>query len=198
MICREVSILAPAAQPDLHRFAIDSTSRSTPSKHSFLSVDETMGAFFGIVLSLLAIFLILLVLVQRGRGGGLAGALGGMGGSSAFGAKAGDVFTRITIVVVAIWITICILAGHWARNQGDLLTGSSSTTPPASTTLQSPPGAQGSTPESEASDAEGAPPAAAGPIMAPAAVEGSTAAPGATTTTATADETKTEPTKSDK
>jgi preprotein translocase subunit SecG len=79
-----------------------------------------MGAFFGIVLALLAIFLILLVLVQRGRGGGLAGALGGMGGSSAFGAKAGDVFTRITVVVVAIWITICILAGHWARNQGDL------------------------------------------------------------------------------
>ena len=52
----------------------------------------------------MAIFLILLVLVQRGRGGGLAGALGGMGGSSAFGAKAGDVFTRITIVAAAIWI----------------------------------------------------------------------------------------------
>src|SRR5687768_7239306 len=44
---------------------------------------------------LVAIFLILLVLVQRGRGGGLAGALGGMGGQSAFGTKAGDLFTRI-------------------------------------------------------------------------------------------------------
>lgn len=82
-----------------------------------------MGFVFGFLLSVLAIFLILLVLVQRGRGGGLAGALGGMGGSSAFGAKAGDVFTRITIVVVAIWIFICILAGHWARGQRDPLIG---------------------------------------------------------------------------
>jgi preprotein translocase subunit SecG len=78
-----------------------------------------MSALFSIILALLAIFLILLVLVQRGRGGGLAGALGGMGGSSAFGAKAGDVFTRITVVVVAIWITICIIANHWAKNRGD-------------------------------------------------------------------------------
>ena len=53
---------------------------------------------FGILLFLTSLFLILLVLVQRGRGGGLAGALGGMGGQSAFGTKAGDVFTRITIV----------------------------------------------------------------------------------------------------
>ena len=94
-----------------------------------------MGFFFGTVLSLLAIFLILLVLVQRGRGGGLAGALGGMGGSSAFGAKAGDIFTRITIVVVAIWIVICILAGHWARNKGDLLTGTRGEAQPRSESL---------------------------------------------------------------
>lgn len=53
------------------------------------------------------LFLILIVLVQRGRGGGLAGALGGMGGQSAFGAKAGDVFTRVTIVTAAIWIFLC-------------------------------------------------------------------------------------------
>ena len=52
-------------------------------------------------------FLILLVLVQRGRGGGLAGALGGMGGQSAFGTKAGDTFTRITIGVAAFWIVLC-------------------------------------------------------------------------------------------
>ena len=63
----------------------------------------------------LAVFLILLVLVQRGRGGGLAGALGGMGGSSAFGAKAGDIFTRITIVTAAIWIVLCIAAASSGR-----------------------------------------------------------------------------------
>ena len=53
------------------------------------------------------VFLILLILIQRGRGGGLAGAFGGMGGQSAFGTKAGDVFTRITIVTAAIWISLC-------------------------------------------------------------------------------------------
>jgi preprotein translocase subunit SecG len=69
-----------------------------------------MQLVFQILLTLVAIFLILLVLVQRGRGGGLAGALGGMGGSSAFGAKAGDIFTRITIVAAAVWIILCIAA----------------------------------------------------------------------------------------
>jgi preprotein translocase subunit SecG len=78
-----------------------------------------MSAFFALLLSLLAIFLILLVLVQRGRGGGLAGALGGMGGSSAFGAKAGDVFTRITIVTASIWIAISIIAYFWADHRSD-------------------------------------------------------------------------------
>ena len=72
-----------------------------------------------LTLALMAIFIILLVLVQRGRGGGLAGALGGPGGSSAFGAKAGDTFTRITIVAVSIWIVTCILASLWASNRGD-------------------------------------------------------------------------------
>src|SRR5262249_52764185 len=56
------------------------------------------------LLALGSVFLILLVLIQRGRGGGLAGALGGMGGYSAFGTRAGDVFTRVTIVAAALWI----------------------------------------------------------------------------------------------
>jgi len=64
---------------------------------------------FSIPLSLLSVFLILVVLVQRGRGGGLTGALGGMGGQSAFGTKAGDLFTRITIAVAAVWILLCML-----------------------------------------------------------------------------------------
>src|SRR5712671_2114778 len=74
-----------------------------------------MNVLFALVLSFLAIFLILLILVQRGRGGGLTGALGGMGGSSAFGAKAGDVFTRITIVTAGIWIAVCVAAAYWSN-----------------------------------------------------------------------------------
>jgi preprotein translocase subunit SecG len=57
---------------------------------------------------LTSIFLILLILIQRGRGGGLAGAFGGLGGQSAFGTKAGDLFTRITIGVAAFWIVLCV------------------------------------------------------------------------------------------
>jgi preprotein translocase subunit SecG len=65
---------------------------------------------FAISMSLIAVFLILLVLVQRGRGGGLAGAFGGLGGQSAFGAKAGDLFTRITMVAAFLWIVLCMAA----------------------------------------------------------------------------------------
>ena len=66
--------------------------------------------FFGILLFASSLFLILLVLVQRGRGGGLTGALGGMGGQSAFGTKAGDLFTRITMVTAAVWLLLCLMA----------------------------------------------------------------------------------------
>lgn len=69
-----------------------------------------MMAWLGNILLVLAAFasvlLIGIVLLQRGRGGGLAGALGGMGGQSAFGTKAGDVFTRITIVLAIIWVVL--------------------------------------------------------------------------------------------
>jgi preprotein translocase subunit SecG len=65
---------------------------------------------FGILIFLTSLFLILLVLVQRGRGGGLTGALGGMGGQSAFGAKAGDTFTRVTMVTATFWILLCMAA----------------------------------------------------------------------------------------
>ncbi|QDS98896.1 preprotein translocase subunit SecG [Adhaeretor mobilis] len=81
-----------------------------------------MKPVYGLLLSVTAIFMILLVLVQRGRGGGLAGALGGAGGSSAFGAKAGDVFTRITIGAAAFWIVLCIAAAKWG-GEGESLVG---------------------------------------------------------------------------
>jgi preprotein translocase subunit SecG len=67
-----------------------------------------MANFLMVLLLLIALFLIVLVLIQRGKGGGLAGAFGGMGGQSAFGTKAGDLFTRITIGVAAVWIILCM------------------------------------------------------------------------------------------
>lgn len=63
-------------------------------------------ALLSILIFLSGLFLILLILVQRGRGGGLVGALGGGGTSSPFGSRAGDAFTRYTIVLALIWIAL--------------------------------------------------------------------------------------------
>ncbi|HEY6563869.1 MAG TPA: preprotein translocase subunit SecG [Pirellulaceae bacterium] len=83
------------------------------------------STLFGVLLFLVALFLILLILIQRGRGGGLSGAFGGMGGQSAFGSKAGDAFTRITIVVATIWMTLCVLGVLFlGRSEDPLANGS--------------------------------------------------------------------------
>ena len=58
---------------------------------------------------ILTLFLIVLILIQRGKGGGLAGAFGGMGGSSAFGARTGDVFTKVTVGVAFAWILLSMV-----------------------------------------------------------------------------------------
>lgn len=76
-----------------------------------------LGTF---LLVFLSFFMIVLILLQRGRGGGLAGAFGGMGSQSAFGTKAGDTFTRITIVVAIIWVVLAGGVGMAMRKvQGD-------------------------------------------------------------------------------
>lgn len=69
------------------------------------------------VLFITGCILMLIILLQRGRGGGLAGALGGMGGQSAFGTKAGDVFTKITVVVAVIWVVLAGTSG-WVLRAG--------------------------------------------------------------------------------
>lgn len=68
-----------------------------------------------ILLLLSGAFLMLIVLLQRGRGGGLAGAFGGMGGQSAFGTKAGDVFTKVTIGVAVFWVIMAGVTGFAMR-----------------------------------------------------------------------------------
>ena len=70
-------------------------------------VGALSGALLGWLMGFLSLFLVLLILVQRGKGGGLTGALGGPGAQSAFGSKAGDTFTFITVVVACIWGFAC-------------------------------------------------------------------------------------------
>jgi preprotein translocase subunit SecG len=129
---------------------------------SFLLIATIGQAILKLLLSLMAIFLILLVLVQRGRGGGLAGALGGMGGSSAFGAKAGDVFTRITIVAAAIWIVLCIAATKMTPSTESRISTGLTGAPPASRAATEEKPAEstsaGETASDEAAPAEGSEP----------------------------------------
>jgi preprotein translocase subunit SecG len=80
-----------------------------------------MSVILMILLLLTAIFLIILILIQRGKGGGLAGAFGGMGGQSAFGTKAGDMFTKITIGVAAFWLLLCVVSVRFMGAQKDVL-----------------------------------------------------------------------------
>jgi preprotein translocase subunit SecG len=107
------------------------------------------------LLLLSAVFLILLVLVQRGRGGGLAGAFGGLGGQSAFGTKAGDLFTRVTIALATFWILLClfsvwILSGTSGRIETDA---------PRSVPAKSADGATPALPDRQPADSTGAAPA---------------------------------------
>jgi preprotein translocase subunit SecG len=59
-----------------------------------------------------ALLLVGIILLQRGRGGGLAGAFGGAGGQSAFGTRAGDVFTRLTLGIAVAWVTLAVVTGY--------------------------------------------------------------------------------------
>jgi len=75
-----------------------------------------LASFGTVLLSVLiggtSILLICLILLQKNRGAGLSGALGGVGGHSAFGTKTGDVFTWITVGLVAAFLLFNVIA-NW-------------------------------------------------------------------------------------
>ena len=62
-----------------------------------------------VIFVLTCIILIIIVLLQKGRGGGLSAAFGGAGDQSAFGSKTGDVFTKITIGIVAVFLILSMV-----------------------------------------------------------------------------------------
>lgn len=75
----------------------------------FAAINEPWGWILNGVLILVSLILMFIVLIQRGKGGGLAGAFGGPGGSSAFGSRAGDAFTKITLYLAAIWVLVIMI-----------------------------------------------------------------------------------------
>ena len=100
-----------------------------------LAAVDWLHYLFMIPLGLISVFLILVILVQRGRGGGLTGALGGMGGASAFGTKAGDLFTKITIAVAFVWIVLSMASLKFLNQRSPFNTAQRGTGAASSTTL---------------------------------------------------------------
>ncbi len=80
---------------------------------------------------IVSVLLIFIVLIQRGKGGGLAGAFGGVGGSSAFGSRAGDLFTRVTLVLAGVWLLLIMVHVYVVQSsRGTAASSSSLVAPP--------------------------------------------------------------------
>ncbi|MBN2131296.1 MAG: preprotein translocase subunit SecG [Sedimentisphaerales bacterium] len=71
--------------------------------------------FVAVLFVLVSVVLVLVILIQKGRGGGLSGAFGGGMAGGLLGSKTGDFLTWVTIVLVAIFLTLAVLMGRFFR-----------------------------------------------------------------------------------
>ncbi len=81
-----------------------------------------LGIFLLVVFVLSAVLLIIIVLMQDEQGEGLGGLFGG-GSTTAFGSRSGNVLTKFTAILGAIFIT-CSFGLAWVNRtyeQGDVL-----------------------------------------------------------------------------
>jgi preprotein translocase subunit SecG len=114
-------------------------------KFMTLAAIPLYAQILAVLFVLTCIILIIIVLLQKGRGGGLSAAFGGAGGHSAFGSKTGDVFTKITIGIVAFFLILSmVLTKVWVpyepldEQQGLLNRGQPGAGQPPSTAGQTP------------------------------------------------------------
>ena len=68
--------------------------------------------FFGLA----SVILILLVMIQDEQGEGLGGIFGG-GSATPFGSRSGNVLTRFTSIVSAIFFVVCLVIGLFNRSR---------------------------------------------------------------------------------
>lgn len=76
-----------------------------------------IGIVLLVLLVISALLLILLVLVQDDQGEGIGGIFSG-GSSSAFGSRTGNVLTRFTTVLAAVFL-FCCLGLAWVNRSGE-------------------------------------------------------------------------------
>jgi preprotein translocase subunit SecG len=69
-----------------------------------------MIPLISVLFVLICILLVGVILLQKGRGGGLSGAFGGAGGHTAFGSRTGDMFTWVTVALVAMFLLLGVTA----------------------------------------------------------------------------------------
>jgi len=73
--------------------------------------------FVAVLFVIVAVVLILVILVQKGRGGGLSAAFGGGVAGGLLGSKTGDFLTWVTIVLVAVFLTLAVVLARFYRPQ---------------------------------------------------------------------------------
>jgi len=62
-----------------------------------------------------ALILILLVMIQDEQGEGIGGIFGG-GSTTPFGSRAGNVLTRFTAIIAAVFLIVCVVIGLLNRS----------------------------------------------------------------------------------
>jgi len=69
-----------------------------------------LGLFLYTVQWIIGVLLVIIVLLQAGRAGSLASVFGGGGGpETIFGVRAGDILTRATAILMALFMINCLL-----------------------------------------------------------------------------------------
>ena len=89
-----------------------------------------MPIFLGLLFLVICVLLTVVILLQKGRGVGLAGMLGGGSSHSAFGTRTGDVFTWVTIVLVAVFLLLAVVSTWVFRPEQQAVEDVTATPPP--------------------------------------------------------------------
>jgi len=139
-----------------------------------------LSVLFGVVFAIeliCAVLLIGIILIQQSKSAGGLGAIGGGMTESVFGAAAGNILTRTTVILTGIFLgatlVLAVLASHKGKapSLADKLAGGAAPTPVAEEPAAAVPASDASVPAMEVASPDAVPPLeapAAAPETAPA------------------------------